>query len=178
MARHVALLRGINVGSHRRIAMADLRAILAAAGYRDVRTLLQSGNVLLASDAAPDTVARDVEQRILAGLGIDVAVVVRSAVELADVVARSPLARAEADPRRYQVNFLSAELGPAVADQLAAVDVSPEQFVISGREIFAWHPEGIQHSAMAKLLTEQRLGVTLTARNWNTVTTLLALAGA
>jgi uncharacterized protein (DUF1697 family) len=92
-------------------------------------------------------------------------------------VARSPISGAEADPKRYQVTFLSAELDPATAAQLAAVDVAPEQLVISDREIFTFHPDGIQRSVTAKLLTERRLGVTLTARNWNTVIKLLALTG-
>jgi uncharacterized protein (DUF1697 family) len=178
MPQYVALLRGINVGAHRRIAMADLRAVLTAAGYEDVRTFLQSGNALLGSDATPTSVARDVEQRIAASFNMDVAVIVRSRAELADVIARDPIARAADDPKRYQVSFLSAQVDPAVAESLRTVDVSPEQFVISGREIFSSHPEGIQHSVLTKLLNERRLGVTLTARNWNTVTKLLELCDA
>jgi uncharacterized protein (DUF1697 family) len=178
MPQHIALLRGINVGSHRRIAMADLRAVLMAAGYESVRTFLQSGNVLLGSDATPTSVARDVEQRISASFGLDVAVIVRSRAELADVIARDAIAHAADDPKRYQVSFLSAELDPTVAESLRAIDVSPEQLVISGREIFSSHPEGIQQSAITKLLTDRRLGVTLTARNWNTVTKLLELCDA
>jgi uncharacterized protein (DUF1697 family) len=74
------------------------------------------------------------------------------------------------------VSFLSAALEPAVARELAKADVAPEQVVVGGREIYAWHPGGLQRSALAKLLTDRRLGVTVTARNWSTVTKLLALA--
>jgi uncharacterized protein (DUF1697 family) len=178
MPQHIALLRGINIGSRRRIAMADLRSILTAAGYENVQTFLQSGNVLLGSSAAPDRVACDVEQLISANFAIDVPVIVRSRAELADVIARDAIADAAADPKRYQVSFLSAELDPAVAERLRTVDTSPERLVISGREIFTWHPEGIQQSGVAKLLSDRRLGVTLTARNWNTVTKLLELCDA
>jgi uncharacterized protein (DUF1697 family) len=174
--QYIALLRGINIGSRRRIAMSDLRAVLTAAGYENVRTLLQSGNVLIEADAEGTVVARDVERRILASFGIDVPVIIRSKAELADVIARNPIAHAAEDPKRYQVSFLSAALEPSVAEMIRAVDVAPEQIVISGSEIFTWHPAGIQQSAASKLLTDRKLGVTLTARNWNTVAKLFELA--
>lgn len=176
MARHIALLRGINLGPNRRIAMADLRALLTAAGYGDVRTYLQSGNVLLSSDSAAKRLGAELEGRLRAGLGLDVAVVVRSREELADVIARNPLAGIAEDPRRYQVTFLSAALDPARAAELAAVALASERVIVSGREIYAWHPSGVGQSTLAKLLSDRRLGVTATARNWNTVTKLLELA--
>jgi uncharacterized protein (DUF1697 family) len=176
MSRHIVLLRGINVGSQRRIAMADLRAVLAAAGFRDVRTFLQSGNVLLESDLAPGQVAHHVERQISCDLQMNVAVVVRSRDELADVVARNPLAAVADDPKRHQVSFLSQALDQATVARLQAVDVAPERFVISGREIFAWYPLGIQRSPLERLLSARTLPVTATARNWNTVTKLLDLA--
>src|SRR5512144_1900543 len=142
MARQIALLRGINLGPHRRVAMGDLRSLLAAAGYADVRTHLQSGNVVLTSDAAPDDLARDLERRIAAGLGVDAGVVVRTRDELADVVARDPLRSVVDDPRRYQVTFLSGEPEPDAVRELERVAVAPERIVVSGREIYAWHPNG------------------------------------
>jgi uncharacterized protein (DUF1697 family) len=177
MATHVALLRGINVGPHRRVPMADLRAVLTAAGYGDVRTHLQSGNVVLTSDLAASALARAVEQHIATGLGVDVDVVVRTRAELEDVVARNPLGAVATDPRLHQVTFLSGEPDPEAVRALVALDVAPEQVVISGREIHAWHPGGIQGSRLARRLADSRLGVPATARNWNTVTKLLALAG-
>jgi uncharacterized protein (DUF1697 family) len=76
------------------------------------------------------------------------------------------------------VTFLSAALDPARAAELAAVALEPERVIVSGREIYAWHPSGVGRSALAKLLSGRRLGVTATARNWNTVTNLLELADA
>jgi len=105
-----------------------------------------------------------------------VSVLVRSRDELADVIERNPLGRVADDPRRYMVNFLSGEPGPEVAEALAAVDAGPDRFVISGREIYSWHPDGLARSDLAKALADRRLGVTASARNWNTVTKLLALA--
>jgi uncharacterized protein (DUF1697 family) len=176
MPRHVALLRGINLGPSRRVSMPELRALLERLGYGDVRTLLQSGNVVLTSDAPATKLERDLARQIAAELGIETDVVVRTRDELADVVERNPLAGVADDPRRYQVSFLSGEPDAAVVRELEQADVAPERFVVSGREIYAWHPDGIQRSQLAKLLSDRRLGVTATARNWNTVTKLLALA--
>jgi uncharacterized protein (DUF1697 family) len=176
MPRQIALLRGINVGSHRRIAMADLRELLTSLGFEDVKTHLQSGNVVLTSDLPNEKLERKLEQQIEAKLGVDPKVVVRTRDELEDVIARDPFADVADDPKRYQVSFLSAEPDPERVRKISELDIAPEQFVVSGREIYAWHPDGLQRSRLAPALTDKRLGVTATARNWNTVTKLLALA--
>lgn len=175
MSRQIALLRGINLGSARRVAMARLREVLTEAGHGDVRTLLQSGNVVLTSRLRPDRLERELERQIAAEFGFDVSVLVRTRDELADVIERDPLGHVADDPRRYMVNFLSGEPGPEVAEALAAVE-GPDQLVISGREIYSWHPNGLARSDLAKTLADRRLGVTATARNWSTVSKLLALA--
>jgi uncharacterized protein (DUF1697 family) len=177
MTRYVALLRGINVGPHKRVAMADLRALMAELGYGDVQTLLQSGNVVFVADDPPEQVERDLEQKIAAELGVETRVVVRTRDELASVVKRDLLGDIASDPKRYQVSFLSAEPKPEVARELAALDFAPERWVFSGREIYAWHPDGIHSSKLAKQLSDRRLGVIATARNWNTVVKLLAMMG-
>jgi len=176
MAVQVALLRGINLGPNRRLPMGDLRDLLSGAGYRDVRTYVQSGNVVLSSRLSADRLERELERHILSGFGIDTRVVVRTRDELAAVVALNPLGAIAEDPKRYQVSFLSAEPAAEAIAAIAAADFAPEQFAHHGREIYAWHPDGIHTSALAKLISDRRLGVTATARNWNTVTTLLAMA--
>ena len=176
MAVQVALLRGINLGPNRRVPMGDLRDLLSAEGYGDVRTYVQSGNVVLSSRLSAERIERELERHILSGFGLDTRVVVRTRDELAAVVALNPLGGIAEDPKRYQVSFLSAEPAADAIDAIAAVDVAPEQFAHHGREIYAWHPEGIHASALAKLISDRRLGVTATARNWKTVTTLLAMA--
>jgi len=158
--------------------MAALRDVLAGLGYRDVRTFLQSGNVVFTSRASPGRLQRDLEKQIGAELGIDVQVLVRTRDELADIVERNPFRDVALNPSRHLVSFLSAKPAATVLRDLATVDVTPEQFVVSGREIYAWHPDGVQRSRLGKLLSEERLGVAATARNWNTVTKLLALADA
>jgi uncharacterized protein (DUF1697 family) len=176
MARHIALLRGINLGSRNRVPMPELRELLTANGYDDPRTLVQSGNVVLSSRKRPDTVARDLEALIAERFGIEVPVVVRSRDELAAVIEANPLDEAVADPKRFQVSFLSAAPEASVVESLESADVAPEQIAVRGKEIYAWHAGGIQRSPAAKLLTDAKLGVTATARNWNTVTKLLELA--
>jgi uncharacterized protein (DUF1697 family) len=176
MARYVVLLRGINLGARRRVSMAELREVLTSFGHSDVRTHLQSGNLVLASDATPAQLEHRVEEQILKGLDLDVSVLVRTRDELANVIERDPFGEFADDPKHYQVSFLSAEPETAVVRDLGAADFLPERVVVSGREIYAWHPNGIQRSPLAQLLTDRHLGVTATARNWNTVIKLLALA--
>src|SRR3954471_17142820 len=106
MPRLVVLLRGINVGAHKRIKMADLRALLEARGYEDVETYLQSGNIVLSSRKQPATVQRDVERGISETLGHDVDVVVRTADQLDATVAADPFADVRDDHKRHQVVFL------------------------------------------------------------------------
>jgi uncharacterized protein (DUF1697 family) len=176
MSRQIALLRGINLGPHKRVSMPELRDLLTGLGYADVRTLLQSGNVVLTSPAAPAALERDLAEAIADGLGVESRVIVRTRDELAAVVELNPLGDVADDPKRYTVNFLSGEPDPDGVREIGAADVAPERFAAHGRELYTWHPDGIQRSPLVKLITERRLGVAATARNWNTVTKLLALA--
>jgi uncharacterized protein (DUF1697 family) len=176
LARHVVLLRGINLGSRNRIAMPALRELLEEAGFDDVRTYLQSGNVVLSSTKKADEVARTCKHEISTHLGLDIDVVVRSRADLAKVVQRNPLGKVAKNPKRHQVSFLAAKPPADVARKLAAVAVDSERFDVKGREIYAWHPEGIARSKLWALLAGRELGVTATSRNWTTVTKLLALA--
>jgi uncharacterized protein (DUF1697 family) len=177
MARHIALLRGINLGARNRVPMPALRELLAEHGYEDPRTLVQSGNVVLSSRKRPATVARELEGLIAERFGLQIPVVVRSRDELAAVVDGNPLPEAVDDPKRFQVTFLSAAPGSAVVQALEAAEVDPELIAVRGREIYVWYAEGVQRSRAGRLLTDGKLGVTATARNWNTVTKLLEMAG-
>jgi uncharacterized protein (DUF1697 family) len=176
MDRHIALLRGINLGATRRVAMKDLRERLEAAGYEDVRTLLQSGNVVLGAAEAGATLERDLAAVLRDAFGIDIPIVVRTRDELAEVVARDPFAGRSLDPKLYQVSFLSDEPEPTRVRALEDAVVAPEEVVVLGREVYGWHPGGIARSDLAKLITAKRLGVEVTARNWSTIAKLLDLA--
>lgn len=176
MARHIVLLRGINIGSRNRIAMPKLREALEGAGFEDVQTYVQSGNVVLTSGKSAAEVARACERQIEKSFGLDIDVVTRTRVQLAKVVEANPLAKVATEPKRYQVSFLSAKPSAEVRRKLEDAAAEEERVVFSGREIYAWHPEGIGRSRLWTLLAGRGLGVTATARNWTTVTKLLELA--
>jgi uncharacterized protein (DUF1697 family) len=176
LARQILLLRGINLGARNRIAMPELRDALSEAGFDDVSTYLQSGNVVLTSAAKPEQTARRCERLIEDRFGLDVKVVVRTRAELARVVERNPLADVAKDPKRHQVSFLADKPSAETVRKLEAARAEPERLVVSGREIYAWHPSGVARSKLWALLAGQGLGVTATSRNWTTVTNLLDLA--
>jgi uncharacterized protein (DUF1697 family) len=156
--------------------MPKLRAVLADAGFDHVRTYLQSGNVVVATNASPEQVARKCEREIARAFSLDIDVVVRTRAQLAAVVKRNPLGDVAENPKRYQVSFLAAKLPKGVLQKLEAAVVEPERFVAIARELYAWHPEGVARSKLWALLAGKGLGVTATARNWTTVTKLLELA--
>ena len=179
MAVHVALVRGINVGKNNRVPMATLRGIIGDLGFTDARTHLNSGNAVFTVPGRqqPATVAKKLEAALFDETGLKLRVVVRSRKELADVVAKNPFAAEATDPARFLVAFLAE---PVPASRLRAVDadaLAPELFHLARRELYLWLPGGLQNSPMMKVLTDQTLGVATTARNWNTVTKLLELAG-
>lgn len=174
--RHVVLIRGINVGGHAKLAMADLRRLLAELGYEGVRTHLQSGNAVVTASKAAATVAEEVEKAIADQLDVRPQVLVRTRDELADVIERNPMPDAVSNGSRFFVTFLSAKPAKRALDGLDPADFAPDAWALSGRELYMHCPDGLRDSKLAKALTEKRLGVTATTRNWNTVTKLLTLA--
>jgi uncharacterized protein (DUF1697 family) len=174
--RQVALLRGINIGSRNRIAMPALREALGDAGYEDVETYVQSGNVVLSAGEKAAALEGSLERLIEEHFGLAIPVVVRTRAQLARVVKLNPLGDVASDPKRYQVAFLRGKLPREAAEALNAAAVEPEQVVINGREVYAWHPDGVARSKLWATVASKRLGVDATARNWTTVTTLLEMA--
>lgn len=169
MTRWVALLRGVNVGGHRRVPMSDLRQGLTAAGLTGVRTYLQSGNAVFDSPLREaDQVAALVREVVAQACGVDAEVVVRTHAELADVVARNPWPDRAATPKQLHVLFLSAP-----AADVRAVRVGPsEQVAVDGREAWVWYGDGAGRSKLQVQAPE----VVVTARNWSTVTALAQLS--
>ncbi|HLY47831.1 MAG TPA: DUF1697 domain-containing protein [Solirubrobacteraceae bacterium] len=174
--RRVVLLRGINLGPRNRVAMPELREALSEAGYAGVRTYVQSGNVVLDSAEAPTELEARCERLIDERFGLSIPVVVRSRDELAAVVKSNPLRRVASEPKRYQVSFLAEALEPDQVKQLEALATGGERLVARGRELYAWHPNGVARSKLWAALAGTGLRTKATARNWNTVETLLAMA--
>ena len=178
MARLVALLRGINVGGHKKVPMARLREVLDAAGFEDVRTYVQSGNVVLSAPPrrSPATVGREIEKAIEAEFGFDVAVVMRTRDEIASLVQEDPLGDVATNPTYRIVVFLAEELDRSLLAGVDPDEFAPEAYLVREREIVMWAPNGQRDSRLVKTLTEKRTGVVGTARNWRTVEKLLAMA--
>jgi uncharacterized protein (DUF1697 family) len=153
-----------------------LRSALEGAGFEDVATYVQSGNVVLSSSDSAEKVARAVERLIRKEFGLEIRVVARTRAQLAAVVKRDPLRKVAKNPKRYQVSFLEEKPSAALVRKLEEVAAPAERVVAHGREIYAWHPEGVARSKLWAALAGKGLGVTATARNWTTVTKLLELA--
>lgn len=171
--RVVALLRGINLGSSKRIAMAELRALVESLGHTDVETYLQSGNVVFTPGSGVKDLDASLAAAIAEATGHDVPVVTRTASELAEIVASCPYA--VDDPTRLVVAFLgeAVDLG-----ELALGDLSrylPDELTIRGREVYVSVPSGQARSKLMEALTRRSLPTTLTVRNWRTVTALAEL---
>lgn len=176
--RQIVLLRGINLGPRNRVAMPALRELFGNEGFEDVRTYLQSGNAVLSAALPPERLAGECKRAIAEAFGLDIDVVVRTRDELAEVVARNPLAKIALNPKRYQVTFLARELDQRAIQRLASQATADERLVAIGRELYAWHPEGVARSRLWARLGGQGLGVSATSRNWTTVEALLQMADA
>lgn len=176
MDTHVALLRGINVGGKHLLPMKVLAAMFADAGCRDVRTYIQSGNVVYSASAALSRrVASLMEGAIEEEFGFRPPVITRSAAEFKQVVTRNPFLRAGADPASLHVGFL----GEAPSrTRIAALDpkrLAPDEFVVRGREIYFNFSRGLGKSTFTNSYFDSRLGAPCTVRNWRTVLALLEM---
>ena len=176
MTTFLALLRGINVGKAKRVAMADLRAMVEGLGYRDVRTLLNSGNVVF---DAPAPVRGAPGPRIEAGLtdvlGVSARVTVVSATDLVTVVDENPLAKAGRDPSRLLVGFLASAAERKKLEPLANQPWGKEGFALGKGVVYTWCPDGVLESAANKAIARV-LKDGITSRNWATVIKLVDLA--
>lgn len=180
MDTSVVLLRGINLGPSNRLAMPALREALAAAGFENPRSHLQSGNIVLDTDLEESALSHTVQTLITQQFGLNVPVVCRSGQELVRVMADNPLSElADREPKRFQVTFLSGRLQDGIAKRLTPLATTSERVAVGEREIYAWHPDGIARSKLAlKLGARAGLGqgVIATSRNWATVLALVKMA--
>ncbi len=188
MPTHVALLRGINLAGHNKVAMADLRQLVTSLGHTDVATYIQSGNVVFSSEQADTAaLAGALEQAIAAELGVQIRVVVISREELAQVMRDNPYSD-EPNPKVVHAVFLSGQPGPDLEERVANAREraaqkqkdSRDTAQIIGRTIFLHTPDGFGRSELAALVVQAAAkarpgGVVGTARNWATVTKLLAM---
>jgi uncharacterized protein (DUF1697 family) len=152
--------------------MADLRELLTQLGYADVRTHLQSGNVVLRSASSPNSVVSQLDPALKQRFGFDVPVIVRTGEEMALVVDQNPLGEVATDPSRYVVTFLPVTPDAAAVASLDGKDFGPERSAVLGREVYQWCPNGQQNSLLLTALSKSGVTQSGTARNWRTVTRL------
>jgi uncharacterized protein (DUF1697 family) len=172
---YVALVRGINVGRAKRVAMGDLRAMLEDLGFRDVRTLLNSGNaVFTAPKSAPFALSERIEEAMSRRLRIAAKVTVVSVSELQAIVDAVPLSTNGRDPSRLMVGFLRTPADEKRVDEVVRQKWAPDEVAKGPRAVYVWCSDGILESRAFEAIG-RAVGDGITARNWNTVTKLLAM---
>lgn len=175
MPRYAAFFRGINVGKAKRIAMADLRALLGTLGYTDVATLLNSGNAVFTAPAAKSaTYAARIREAVSKQLGVDAAVMVKSGRELADIVAGNTLADVADDPSRLLIALVQEPKGLAAVKPLAAKSWGKEKLHVGKHAAYLWCANGILDSVALEPLMRGLAG-DCTTRNWATLQKVQAL---
>ena len=177
-ATHIVLLRGINVGGHKKVAMADLRDFMGALGFQDVQSLLQTGNLVFRSEARTNAdIERVLETEAKKRLDLDTDFFVRCSKEWDAVIAHNPFPdEAESDPSHLVVMFLKDAPGATAVSALQAAVMGPELVRADGKQLYVVYPAGIARSRLTLKLIEDKLGTRATGRNWNTVLKIAALA--
>jgi len=177
MARYVSILRGINVSGQKRVPMKELQAIYESLGYGDITTYIQSGNVAFeAVEKDPMVLKSAIEEAIKNHFGFDVPVLIRTRADLQKVLDENPFVKEKGiDVDKLHVTFLDETPQQSHIEKLMTYDYSPDRFVLSGREVFVYCPNGYGRTKINNGFFESKLKVGATTRNWKTVSVLAAL---
>lgn len=174
----ISLLRGVNLGGHHKIKMDALKTLYQSLKLRDPETYVQSGNVVFKTgerDLA--ALAKRIEGGIERKFGFHADVILRTAAELNDVIARNPFAkRRDIDPARFLVTFLAAEPSPEARAAVQKLTTAQEELRIVGREVYTYYATGLARPKLPWMKVAEMLKTTGTGRNWNTVTKLVEIA--
>ncbi|MEK4234698.1 hypothetical protein BSK65_21670 [Paenibacillus odorifer] len=177
MTTYIALLRGINVGGNKIIKMLDLKAMFQTLGFENVRTYIQSGNVVFESDEGSKSLLTGViERKIHEVFGFEVSVIIRTLAEMENVIANDPFQLSEPEEfKRWYVTFLPAEPSAEALDKLRTYENGPDKVRFVGREMYILYEVSVSQSPLFKVPFDRILGMTITARNWNTVNKLVTM---
>lgn len=177
MTTYIALLRGINVGGNKIIKMLDLKAMFRTLGFENVRTYIQSGNVVFESDEGSESLLTGViERKIHEVFGFEVSVIIRTLAEMENVIANDPFQLSEPEEfKRWYVTFLPAEPSADALDKLRTYENGPDKVRFVGREMYVLYEVSVSQSPLFKVPFDRILGMTITARNWNTVNKLVTM---
>lgn len=178
MTTRVVLLRGINVSGHKKVPMADLRGIASSLGLLEPETYVQSGNLIIGTELDENDLADRIRAAIADRFGFDVAVISRSGDEFADIAGSHPYENLGLDDRLLHVAFLDRAPDGDMGALIDAAEYEPDRFETDGREVYLAYPNGSGRSKLNHTLLERVLGVTVTTRNWRTVTKLAEMTRA
>jgi uncharacterized protein (DUF1697 family) len=174
----IAMLRGVNVGGHNKIKMEALRRLCTKLKLRDACTYVQSGNVIFRTEERDlALLTKRLQNAIERDFAFRPDVVLRTAAELRDVVARNPFAKGrDIEPSKLLVTFLASDPGPEARDKAAKIKTEPEELRINRREVYIYFPNGMARPKMSWPTIEKALQTSGTGRNWNSVTKMLEIA--
>lgn len=174
----ISMLRGVNLGPHKRVKMDALRKLYESLGLKDPQTYVQSGNVLFKTrEQNLGRVAKRIEEAIERTFGFQADVVVRTTSELKDALAKNPFAaRTGIDPARLLVTFLASDPGEEARAKIRQIKAEPEELWIEGRELYIYFPNGLARPKLSIPLIERTLKTSATGRNWNSVRKMLGMA--
>ena len=178
MPIYVALLRGINIGPHKRIKMEKLRASCEGLGFEKVRTFIQSGNVVFkAAKLTGDCISKKLAGCILTDFGFSVEVIARSKDEMVAIIDANPfVGQSGIDVKKLHVVFLSEVPAAVAVEKLVSLTTAPDKVHPAGKEIYFYFPNGVSGSSLWKHPLDRVMSVPVTMRNWNTVNALYQMA--
>lgn len=178
MPIYISMLRGINVGGHNMVAMSKLREMFETLGFEQVRTHIQSGNVIFkAAKSSTLGLSRRIQEEIQSEFGFPVSVITRTPEEVGKVIRNNPFQKeSRTDPAKVHVAFLAQAPQADAVKKLEALATASEQLRHSGSEIYLCYRDGMGRAKLTGSVLERVLAVTATARNWNTVNRLYEMA--
>jgi len=179
MMTYIAMLRGINVGRGKMVKMERLRTLFAGLGFGEVKTYVQSGNVVFQAERKSSAeLTRTIEAKIQRDFGFIVPVLIKTSKELAQIVRANPLLRVKGiDVSKLHVTFLSDAPPKTATKVLEDLATTRERFRILNREIYLYCPDGYGNSKLTNNTIEKKFSLVATTRNWRTVSALLEMAG-
>ncbi len=178
MITYISLLRGINVSGQKPLPMADLKQLYESLKFKNVVTYIQSGNVIFTTDKKEIEITSMIEKAIVKKFGFEVPVMVRKVKEFENVVATNPYTKSQSVIEKRYVTFLEETPEATLNTAINKIDLSPDQFWITGKEIFLYCENGYGKTKLSNNFFENKLKVKATTRNWKTVNKLIGLANA
>ena len=177
MSKFIALLRGINVSGQKQIKMPDLKSLFEESGFQNIETYIQSGNVIFTSkEKLPEKLEQKISLAIKRKFGFDVQIIVLTPEEIEYVLNNNLFIKKKKESEKLYVTFLAKSPSDENINKLNAIDYSPEEYIIDGRYIYLFVPNGYGKAKLNNNFFESKLNVSATTRNWKTVNKMFELS--